>query len=51
LLLSVAVGVGITWISLLLAYLTDAPVSFWAPALLFALYLITGLVGRRRRRV
>ena len=50
LILSMVVGVGITWISLLLAYFTDAPVSFWAPALLFALYLITGLLKRRRGR-
>jgi len=48
LLLSVAVGVGVTWASLILAYTTDNPVSFWAPALLFALYLASAAVTRRR---
>jgi zinc/manganese transport system permease protein len=50
LLLSVAIGVGVTWIALLLAYFTDAPPSFWLPALFFALYLASGLVARLRHR-
>ncbi len=50
LLLSIAVGVGTTWISLVLAYLTDIPVSFWVPALLFALYLGSVFLTRRRSR-
>jgi len=47
--LSVALGVGVTWTSLVLAYLTDAPVSFWAPTLLFALYLLSAALTRRNR--
>ena len=50
LLLSVAIGVGATWASLILAYLTDAPVSFWVPTLLFALYLASAFLTRRKRR-
>ena len=37
--LSLAVGIGVTWTSLVLAYLTSGPVSFWAPTLLFVFYL------------
>jgi len=37
---SLFVGVAVTWASLVLAYFTGGPVSFWAPALLFALYLL-----------
>ena len=37
--LSLAIGVGTTWASLVLAYLTNWPVAFWAPALLFGLYV------------
>ncbi len=50
LLLSMAIGVGTTWIALLLAYSTDAPPSFWLPALFFALYLASGLAARLRHR-
>jgi zinc/manganese transport system permease protein len=50
LLLSMAVGVGTTWTSLVLAYLTDIPVSFWVPSLLFALYLGSVFFTRRRSR-
>lgn len=46
--LSMALGVGVTWISLVLAYLTDAPVSFWAPALLFAFYLLSAALTQKR---
>jgi zinc/manganese transport system permease protein len=46
--LSIALGVGVTWISLVLAYLTDAPVSFWAPTLLFVFYLLSAAMTRRR---
>jgi zinc/manganese transport system permease protein len=49
LLLSIALGVGTTWVSLILAYLSDAPVSFWVPTLLFVLYLGSSLVTRRKR--
>jgi zinc/manganese transport system permease protein len=47
--LSIALGVGVTWTSLILAYLTDAPVSFWAPTLLFALYLASAAITHFRR--
>lgn len=50
LVLSMALGVGVTWISLVLAYLTDAPVSFWAPTLLFAFFLASAAITRRRGR-
>jgi zinc/manganese transport system permease protein len=50
LLLSLAIGVGVTWVSLLLAYCTDAPPSFWLPALFFVLYLACALVTRVRHR-
>jgi len=47
--LSLVVGVGATWASLVLAYLTSGPVSFWAPTLLFVFYLLSvGLTVRRR---
>jgi zinc/manganese transport system permease protein len=49
LIVSVALGVGVTWASLVLAYLTDAPVSFWAPTLLFALYLLSVAITRKNR--
>jgi zinc/manganese transport system permease protein len=48
LLLSVAVGVGVTWATLILAYITDDPPSFWAPTLLFALYLASAALTRRQ---
>ncbi len=47
-LLSLAIGVGVTWASLLLAYFTNWPVSFWAPSLLFAFYLLSAGVTYRR---
>jgi zinc/manganese transport system permease protein len=48
--LSVAIGVGVTWVSLILAYVTDNPVSFWAPTLLFGLYLGSAALVRTRGR-
>ena len=46
---SVMIGTAVTWISLILYFLTDAPVSFWAPTLLFIFYLLTvGLTLKRR---
>jgi len=48
--LSLAIGVGVTWVSLLLAYCTDAPPSFWLPTLFFVLYLACALVTRLRQR-
>jgi len=48
LLLSVAIGVGVTWATLILAYITDDPPSFWAPTLLFGLYLGSAALTRRR---
>jgi zinc/manganese transport system permease protein len=47
--LSVAVGVGVTWISLLLAYLTDNRVSFFAPTIFFVLYLASAAFAHLRR--
>jgi zinc/manganese transport system permease protein len=38
-LLALAIAVAVTWISLILAYATDWPVSFWVPSLLFAVYV------------
>jgi zinc/manganese transport system permease protein len=49
LILSVALGVGVTWASLVLSCFTDAPVSFWAPTLLFAFYLASAVLTRRNR--
>ena len=49
LLASLLLGVGVTWASLVLNYVTEAPVSFWAPTLLFALYLFSVLLTRHRR--
>jgi zinc/manganese transport system permease protein len=49
LLVSLLVGVGVTWISLILYLLSDAPVSFWAPALLFVLYLLSAACTQQRR--
>jgi zinc/manganese transport system permease protein len=48
LLLSIAVGVGSTWVALILAYITDDPPSFWVPTLLFGLYLVSAAFTRRR---
>ena len=49
LLLSLLIAVGVTWVSLILYFVTDAPVSFWAPTLLFLLYLTSaGLTFKRR---
>jgi zinc/manganese transport system permease protein len=48
--LSVAIGLGVTWSSLILAYVTDNQVSFFAPTLLFALYLLSAGFTRLRRR-
>jgi zinc/manganese transport system permease protein len=49
--LSIGVGVGVTWASLLLAFETNAPTSFWAPTLLFALYLLSATINHLRRGV
>jgi len=46
--LSLIIGIGVTWASLVLAFFTNWPVSFWAPSLLFVFYLLsTGLTHRR----
>jgi zinc/manganese transport system permease protein len=50
LILSIALGVGVTWASLFLSFFTDAPVSFWAPSLLFTLFLLSAALTRRRGR-
>jgi zinc/manganese transport system permease protein len=46
--LSILVGIAVTWMSLVLAYTTDAPVSFWAPTLLFALYILSATLSHFR---
>jgi zinc/manganese transport system permease protein len=46
-LLSVALAVAIAWAGLFLAYRTDWPTSFWITALGAAIYLASGLRGRR----
>lgn len=48
--LSMAIGLVVTWASLILAYATDDPVSFYAPTLLFGLYVAAAAVTGRRRR-
>lgn len=48
--LSMLIGVGVTWISLILTYVTDNRMSFFTPTLLFALYLVAVLVTRHRRQ-
>jgi zinc/manganese transport system permease protein len=39
-LLAVALGVAGTWAGILLGFVTNIPVTFWIPALFFALYLL-----------
>jgi zinc/manganese transport system permease protein len=48
--LSIAIGIGVTWASLVLAYATDDPVSFFTPTLLFVIYLISAVFTRRHHR-
>ena len=48
--LSIGLAVAIAWISLVLAFVTDWPTSFWITALGGAAYFTTGVVGRPRRR-
>lgn len=38
--LSIALGIFIVWVGIILAYLTDWPVSFWISALSFSTYLL-----------
>jgi zinc/manganese transport system permease protein len=45
---SVGVGVGAVWVGILLACVTDRPVTFWISALLFVVYL--GVEGYKRLR-
>lgn len=47
---SVALAVGIAWLSLLLAYFTDWPTSFWITALGVLAFLSTGAYRRLRTR-
>jgi zinc/manganese transport system permease protein len=47
---SVALGVGVAWTSLTLSYFTGGPMSFWAPSLLFVLYLLGAAATFRRGR-
>jgi zinc/manganese transport system permease protein len=47
--LSVAIGIGVTWVSLILAYLTDNRVSFFAPTIFFVLYLVSAALSHLRR--
>jgi zinc/manganese transport system permease protein len=49
--LSVGLAVGIAWLSLVLAYFTDWPTSFWITALgglAYALSLLPGWLSARR---
>jgi zinc/manganese transport system permease protein len=48
--LSAALAVLITWVSLALAYYTPYPVSFYVPALAFALYLVMRVLTARSWR-
>jgi zinc/manganese transport system permease protein len=47
---SIALAVGSAWISLVLAFLTDWPTSFWITALGGAAYLASALWTRRKAR-
>ena len=47
--LSVVLAVGIAWLSLVLAFLTDWPTSFWITGLGGLAYFATLVVTRRRR--
>lgn len=47
---SMALAVGIAWASLVLAYYTDWPTSFWITTLGAAVYLLTGLRRRLPQR-
>ena len=47
-LVGLAIAVAVTWISLILAYVTDWPVSFWVPSLLFAVYVPSTLLRNLR---
>ena len=46
--LSVLLAIGIAWVSLVLAFLTDWPTSFWITALGGLIYALAAPVGRRR---
>jgi zinc/manganese transport system permease protein len=46
---SILLAVGIAWASLVLAFLTDWPTSFWITALGGLAYFVTTLAARRRR--
>jgi zinc/manganese transport system permease protein len=45
---SVGLAIGIAWASLVLAFLTDWPTSFWITALGGVIYLFAALVGHQR---
>jgi zinc/manganese transport system permease protein len=45
--LSIGLAVGIAWVSLVLAYVTDWPTSFWITGLGGAIYLLSGVVRTR----
>jgi zinc/manganese transport system permease protein len=51
LVLSVAIGLAVTWIGLALAYFSIYPASFYITSLAFAVYVAARLVAARRRRV
>jgi len=46
--LSLGIGIGVTWVTLILACITDWPPSFWAPTLLFIFYLLSAGCTRIR---
>jgi zinc/manganese transport system permease protein len=47
--LSVAIAIGIAWLALVLAFLTDWPTSFWITALGGAAFFLSGVMGRGAR--
>jgi zinc/manganese transport system permease protein len=46
--LSIGLAVGIAWLSLVLAYVTDWPTSFWITGLGGAIYLLSGVLASLR---
>jgi zinc/manganese transport system permease protein len=46
--LSIGLAVGIAWLSLVLAYVTDWPTSFWITGLGGAIYLLSGVLASFR---
>ena len=41
--LSVVLSITIVWISIILSYMTDWPISFWISALVFVIYILSSL--------